>query len=94
MAGGTRVVLSGRLEQWHACRFGDDHARSVPATQEPGHLTCVTPSRSNESLHELRFPDGAMRPLYDAGVACIFGPGTRIPLAARDVIAAVEKQAS
>ena len=30
--------------------------------------------------------------LYDAGVSCIFGPGTRIPLAARDVIAAVEKQ--
>jgi methylmalonyl-CoA mutase len=27
--------------------------------------------------------------LQDAGVACIFGPGTRIPLAAREVVAKI-----
>lgn len=32
--------------------------------------------------------------LYKAGVSCIFGPGTKIPLAARDVMSAVsQKQA-
>lgn len=29
--------------------------------------------------------------LYDAGVACIFGPGTRIPVAAIEVIQAIDK---
>jgi methylmalonyl-CoA mutase len=31
--------------------------------------------------------------LYEAGVKCVFGPGTRIPLAARQVLAAIEAAA-
>ncbi|CAK8672675.1 methylmalonyl-CoA mutase, mitochondrial-like [Clavelina lepadiformis] len=32
--------------------------------------------------------------LYEAGVACIFGPGTRLPLAAMEVISLIEKNIS
>ena len=31
--------------------------------------------------------------LCEAGVKCVFGPGTRIPLAARQVLAAIEATA-
>lgn len=30
--------------------------------------------------------------LYKAGVSCIFGPGTRIPAAAQEVVAAIQKE--
>ena len=38
-----------------------------------------------------RYPQAGLRFLYKAGVKCIFGPGTPIPSAARDVLDAVKK---
>ena len=32
--------------------------------------------------------------LFDSGVACVFGPGTKIPVAAREVIPAIREKGS
>ncbi|KAJ1980969.1 hypothetical protein H4R34_002254 [Dimargaris verticillata] len=77
----------------------DVHAVGV-SSQAAGHKTLVP--QLIEELRRLGASDkliicGGVIPqqdykfLYDAGVACVFGPGTKIPLAARQVIQKIDQ---
>ncbi|KAJ1969172.1 hypothetical protein H4R35_006215, partial [Dimargaris xerosporica] len=80
----------------------DVHAVGV-SSQAAGHKTLVP--QLIEELRRLGASDkliicGGVIPqqdyqfLYDAGVACVFGPGTKIPLAARQVIQKIDQALS
>ena len=61
-------------------------------------LFVIKPRKDSHLLY-IEFISGVIPPqdyefLYNAGVACIFGPGTRLPKAALEVIEIIEKNLS
>jgi len=87
-------------EAAHSAIENDVHVVGI-SSQAAGHKTLVpqlvAALRSNSAAHVIVVCGGVIPPQdYDelkaAGVAAIFGPGTNIPSAARDVLALVEQQ--
>jgi len=76
----------------------DVHVVGV-SSQAAGHKTLVPALvkalKDADASHIKVVAGGVIPPqdydfLYEAGVACIFGPGTRIPVAAMDVLKAIK----
>lgn len=92
-------LFSTPLEVAQQAVDADVHVVGV-SSQAAGHKTLipalVEALKEKGGEHILVVAGGVIPPqdypaLYDTGVKCIFGPGTRIPLAAREVLAAIEE---